>query len=139
MNSRISDLLRWFSELGREMDRGRAVMRGEKPEPPSPWVAPGLWEPETQTRHHDNGALEVRAALPGVELEDVDVSVGQRPVLTISGISDGRAFRREVILPDGLDVDGLEAKAGHGMLWVAAPASDGCETGYPVRVPVEGI
>lgn len=139
MNSRINSLIRWFSELGREMDRGLAVMRDEKPELPAPWVAPGLWEPEARTSHREDGALEVRVALSGVEPEDVDVSVGQRPVLTISGISGGRAFRREVILPGELDEDALEARAGHGMLRVVAPPSDGCEAGYPVRVPVEQI
>jgi HSP20 family protein len=77
----------------------------------------------------NNGDLMVRAELPGVKLEDVDMTVHQG-VLTISGKRDEQreeerggylvrerrsgSFRRSLQLPEGVDEDSIRARFENG-------------------------
>ncbi|WP_258175131.1 Hsp20/alpha crystallin family protein [Actinopolyspora mortivallis] len=93
------------------------------------------WEPEATTRTRPDEA-EVRVCLPGVTAGEVDVSLRRRTVLTVSGISAGRVFYREVPLPSGVDEHGATARLEDGMLRVHVPG--GADLGdQPSRLPVE--
>ncbi len=93
------------------------------------------WLPRVDVFDED-GALVVRAEVPGVDPESIDVTVeGGR--LTISGsrsfvtesdkagyhrkeIFEG-TFSRSVLLPDGTDPDGVSASSKDGILEITVP------------------
>lgn len=126
----MPNLLRWFVDLAKEMDRGMSVMRGGKPEVSR--------EPELLIG--ESGVL-VRMRLSGVGPEDVDLTISDAGALTISGIIrpedsfDEKAynledlgavetFREVVNLPVGYE--GGEAKAilKSGVLEVSVEKSE---------------
>ena len=92
----------------------------------------------------------LRADLPGVSLEDVDITL-EGNLLTISGERKGAtqegvsyylnelpygAFRRSVAVPEGVDADSIKASFEHGVLEVVLP---GATTQLePKRIPIEG-
>ena len=103
--------------------------------------APGLtqaaqWSPQIEVLERDN-ALVVRADLPGVKRDDVEVNV-ENDVLTIRGHrrheqrdSDGGyrrtersygSFFRQIPLPDGVEPDQIEASYENGVLEVTIPS-----------------
>ena len=82
------------------------------------------------------GALRIRAAVPGVEPKDLEIQV-EKNVLTIRGevnqqsestevkvyrreVSYG-AFSRSVRLPDNLDLDRVDAEFKNGMVTITLP------------------
>lgn len=107
----------------------------------SPWSEGGLgsqvqaWSPDLEVFERD-GNLVVRADLPGMKPEDVQVNV-EDDVLTLKGErKDERETRREgyyhcersygrferrVALPRGLDPNGIDAKFDNGVLEISAP------------------
>src|SRR5215212_876182 len=109
-----------------------------------------LWAPRLEAYAKD-GDLVLHADLPGVSLEDVDITLDAN-VLTISGerkdtseeegvsyylheLPHG-AFRRSVSVPEGVDVDSIKARFENGVLEVVLP---GATTQLqPKRIAVEG-
>src|SRR5918994_5339766 len=86
--------------------------------------APTQWAPALDVLQED-GDIVVRAELPGVKLEDVDITF-QNGVLTISGVRQAEeqkegsgyyirerrygSFRRSMSLPEGTDERSLRAR-----------------------------
>ena len=84
-------------------------------------------------------AIVVKASLPGIKPEELDVSIKDN-VLTIKGevkdektISEGEyhmrerrygAFNRTVTLPSAVDVESVEANYEDGVLTLTAPKTD---------------
>ena len=108
------------------------------------------WTPAIDVLQRD-GNLVVRAELPGVKPEDVDITV-QNNILTISGriseereeeregylIRERRAgfFRRSLQLPQGVDENNINAHFDNGVLEVVIEGA-AAQT-EPRRVQVEG-
>ena len=90
------------------------------------------WSPALDVLHED-GDVMVRAELPGVKPEDVDITLS-RGVLTISGQRKAEAerqgqgyyvrerrygsFRRSLVLPEGIDESKINARYENGVLEV---------------------
>lgn len=99
---------------------------------------------------HDHDNVYVRSEIPGVSLEQLDVSVTGRS-LTVSGeraIPDEKSqvryhrrereagkFRRQLALPTDVDSDRVQAKYQHGMLMVILPKS---EKAKPKKISISG-
>ena len=108
------------------------------------------WAPAIDVVQED-GDLVVRAELPGVKLEDVDMTV-HRGVLTISGKREEQreeerggylvrerrsgSFRRSLQLPEGLDEDSIRARFENGVLEVTIEGAAAVQG--PKRIEVEG-
>ncbi len=100
-----------------------------------------------------DGRVVVRASMPGLKPEDVEVSIDDR-VLTVSGTlgfdeehKDARVFVREIAtgsfsrsirLPDDVDTDKAEATFENGMVSVTFPRLVETKP-TPVRVPVKPV
>ena len=98
-----------------------------------------------------NEDLVVRAELPGVKLEDVEMTVHQG-VLTISGKREEQreeerggylvrerrsgSFRRSLQLPEGVDEDSIRARFENGVLEVTIKGAAAAQG--PKRIQVEG-
>ena len=102
--------------------------------------------PALETFRRD-GAIVVRADLPGMEPKEIDVSV-EDGRLTIRGerkhVDEGPenasyrevsygSFERTVLLPKGVDVDALKASYENGVLEIKVPVS---EDQVPKKIPV---
>jgi HSP20 family protein len=112
--------------------------------------APALdvWTPSTEVIERPD-AIVVRADLPGLTPDDVEVTV-QDNVLTISGErrqenqeeNDGvirseityGSFARSIVLPDGADPENIKASFRDGVLEVSVPVSGGRERGKRIEV-----
>ena len=109
-----------------------------------------LWAPRLAAYSKD-GDLVLHADLPGVSLEDVDITLDGN-VLAISGERKIRtqdegvsyylnelphgAFRRSVTVPEGVDADSIKARFENGVLEVVLP---GATTQLePKRIAIEG-
>ena len=108
------------------------------------------WAPAIDVLQRD-GDLVVRAELPGVEPDEVDITV-QNNVLTISGriteerqeeregylIRERRAgfFRRSLQLPQGVDESNITARFDNGVLEVVIEGA--AQAAEPRHVQVEG-
>ena len=98
-----------------------------------------------------DGDLMLRAELPGVKLEDVDITVHDR-VLTISGerkleeeterggyyVRERRhgSFRRSMTLPEGVEEDRIRARFQDGVLEVTIEGAAAVRE--PKRIQIEG-
>ena len=96
-----------------------------------------------------DGDLVIHADLPGVALEDVDITL-EGNTLTISGTRKGMAedgnyyvqelpygeFRRSVTVPEVADPDSIRARLDNGVLEVVLPGA-AAET-QPKRIAIEG-
>jgi HSP20 family protein len=96
-----------------------------------------LWAPRLEAYARE-GDLVLHADLPGVSLEDVDITLDGN-VLTISGErkvttqQEGvsyilnelpyGAFRRSVAVPEGVDADSIKARLENGVLEVLLPGA----------------
>lgn len=147
-------LLRWspfdaFAALERDMQdlMDRMPMRtGVRREP----VGEFVWRPRVDV-FREKDAVVVRAELPGVDPEkDIEISVEDR-VLRIAGQrsfdreideedfylserSFGR-FQREIMLPQGVDVDQLQAHFENGVLSMTIPLPVEVQPGSR-RIPI---
>lgn len=100
------------------------------------------------------GAVYVRAAVPGLKPEEIDVSVDES-VLTISGetrqdIESGEGtkvyrretrygkFSRSIALPDNLDLDAIEAQFENGFVTVRIPSTE-VRKPEPRKIEVKAI
>ena len=73
-----------------------------------------------QCNTQDDTQWVVRAELPGVKAADISISVLKNH-LTISGKREKGDFERTFALPQGFDVDRVEAKYADGVLTVVLP------------------
>ena len=96
------------------------------------------------------GKLTVEMELPGMQAEEVDIRV-EDDMLVISGEKQHvrevdeepryltertfGSFERRIMLPDGFDIDGIEAHVDSGVLTVEVPVSESVAT-LPRRIPV---
>jgi HSP20 family protein len=108
------------------------------------------WAPAMDVLQKD-GDLMVRAELPGVKLEDVDITIHDR-VLTISGerkleeeterggyyVRERRhgSFRRSMTLPEGVEEDRIRARFQDGVLEVTIEGAAAVRE--PKRIQIEG-
>jgi HSP20 family protein len=108
------------------------------------------WAPAMDVLQRD-GDLMLRAELPGVKLEDVDITVHDR-VLTISGerkleeeterggyyVRERRhgSFRRSMTLPEGVEEDRIRARFQDGVLEVTIKGAAAVRE--PKRIQIEG-
>ena len=107
-----------------------------------------LWTPRLEAYAKD-GDLVLHYDLPGVALEDVDITLDGN-VLTVSGerkgATEGRnyylnelpygAFRRSVTVPEGVDAESIKARFENGILEVVLPGAT-AEL-EPKRIAIEG-
>ena len=112
-------------------------------------TATRTWTPRLAAYTKD-GDLVLHADLPGVSLEDVDITLDGN-VLTVSGERKVTAeegvnyylnelpygvFRRSVAVPEGVDADSIKARFQHGVLEVILP---GATTQIePKKIAIEG-
>jgi HSP20 family protein len=94
-----------------------------------------VWSPPMEAYASD-GDLVLRFDLPGVPLEDVDITLEDR-ALTVSGVRKGVAeeaphyllelpygeFRRSVTVPGGSDADSIRATYKDGVLEIVVPGA----------------
>jgi HSP20 family protein len=108
------------------------------------------WAPAMDVLQRD-GDLLVRAELPGVKLEDVDITVHDR-VLTVSGerkveeeqerggyyVRERRqgTFRRSMTLPEGVNEESIRARFEDGVLEVTIEGAAAVRE--PKRIQIEG-
>jgi HSP20 family protein len=139
-----SEFDRMFNDVMRDVF-GRAAGRG------GAGTREQLWAPRLEAFARD-GDLVLHADLPGVSLEDVDITLDAN-VLTISGERKGTtqeeegvsyylnelpygAFRRRVTVPEGVDAESIRARFENGVLEVVLP---GATTQLePKRIAIEG-
>ncbi len=139
-----SEFDRMFNDVMREVF-GRGAGRG------GAGTREQLWAPRLEAFAKD-GDLVLHADLPGVSLEDVDITLDAN-VLTISGERKGTtqeeegvsyylnelpygAFRRSVTVPEGVDAESIRARFENGVLEVVLPgATIQLE---PKRIAIEG-
>jgi len=99
----------------------------------------GSWQPATNV-YETRDAYYICVELAGVHERQIDVECVDQSRITISGnraqprpggvegplsihameIDEG-PFRREIDLPEAIDVDGMEATYSKGYLWITAP------------------
>jgi len=113
---------------------------------------PGMATP-IDMYHTANNDVVVRAALPGVKPEEVDISI-TGDTLTIKGETKAEeeikredylyqehrygAFSRSVTLPSGLDTDKAEASFDNGILTLTIPKSEQIKP-KQIKVKARGI
>lgn len=83
----------------------------------STWAVPSL------DVHEHDGDLRLLIDLPGVNADGLHLTA-ERGVLTLSATRadrNGRGYRRQLQLPDGVDADTITAELRHGVLTVTVP------------------
>jgi HSP20 family protein len=147
----VLDPFRGFSDMQSQMNRmfeqmlGNVAPRGGRQlEGVTEWAPP--IDVTTQ-----NGNIVIRAELPGVKPEDVDITL-QDNVLTISGerkaeqeeerggyhIKERRygSFSRSFTLPQGTDESKINARYEHGVLELTVEGAAAVQE--PKRIQIEG-
>jgi HSP20 family protein len=124
---------RGFWDMQSEVDRLFNDMVGRRREG---FTQERLWAPRLEAFAREDD-LVIHADLPGVGLEDVDITL-EGTTLTISGerktpAGDGPdyflhetpngAFRRSVVVPEGVDPDSVKARLENGVLEVVLPGA----------------
>lgn len=138
---------RGFRDLQSEMDRMMGEAFGRIPRR----IEPTEWAPAIDAVI-DNGNLVIKAELPGMKREDVDISFHDG-VLTVSGEhkeeeekEDSRyllkerrygSFRRSMTLPQGVDEDNIKASFKEGVLEVTVEGGASEIEAQPKRIEIE--
>ena len=138
-----SEMNRMFDEVFGNLARtsGGGRQRGE---------VPSRWAPALDVLQED-GDIVVRAELPGVKQEDVDITL-QNGVLSISGerraeeqkegsgyyVRERRygSFQRSMTLPEGVDESKIRARFQDGVLEVRVEGAAAVRE--PKRIQIEG-
>ena len=136
-----SEMNRMFDEVFGSLARTGRRQQGE---------APTQWAPALDVLQ-DDGDIVVRAELPGVKQEDVDITF-QNGVLTISGVRQAEeqkegagyyirerrygSFRRSMSLPEGTDESNISARFLDGVLEVRVAGAGAVRE--PKRIQIEG-
>lgn len=131
---------RLFDEMMRNLPRRGGSQRAVK----------ATWAPAIDVLTRD-GDVVIRAELPGVKQEDVDITLSQG-LLTISGKSGEEheeerggyyvrerrqgSFRRSISLPEGTDESKIQARFEDGVLEVTVTGAAVVEE--PKRIQIEG-
>jgi HSP20 family protein len=138
---------RGFSDVQSEVDRLFNEMVGDLFSGRRGRSAAKVWSPPMEA-YASNGDMVLRFDLPGVTLEDVDITLENR-TLTVSGVREAVAeeaphlllelpygeFRRAVTVPEGSDVDSVKATYKDGVLEIILPGAT-AEAG-PKRIAIE--
>ena len=135
------EMNRMFDEMFGSVARGGGRQRGD---------LPSQWAPALDVLQED-GDIVVRAELPGVKQEDVDVTF-HNGVLTITGerkaeeqkegsgyyVRERRygSFRRSMTLPQGTDESGISARFQDGVLEVRVKGAAAVQE--PKRIQIQG-
>ena len=112
-------------------------------------TASRTWSPQLEAYAKD-GDLVLRYHLPGVGLEDVDITLdgnlltisGERKVTTEEGVDyylnelPYGSFRRTVTVPEGIDADSIKAHFEGGVLEVVLPGA--VREAQPKKIAIEG-
>ena len=136
-----SEVDRLFNEMLGGLGRRRGRQEGQRL---------SEWAPAMDVLTKD-GDLVIRAELPGVKLEDVDITL-QNGLLTISGehktdeeeerggyhVRERRygSFRRSMTLPEGTDESKIHARFDDGVLEVTVEGA--AVEQAPKRIEIEG-
>lgn len=126
---------RGFSDMQGEVDRLFNEMVGDLVRGRRGRSAASVWSPAMEA-YASNGDLVLRFDLPGVPLEDVDITLEDH-TLTVSGVRKGVAeeaphyllelpygeFRRSVTVPEGSDADSIKATFKDGVLEIVLPGA----------------
>ncbi len=110
------------------------------------------WSPALDVLH-DDGDVLVRAELPGVKPDDVDITLS-RGVLTISGqrkaeqeqqgqgyyVRERRygSFRRSLVLPEGIDESKINARYEDGVLEVRIAGAAAVQEPKKIQIQAAG-
>ncbi len=143
---------RGFYDMHSEMNRlfdevlGGLARRGGRQQSSQP----SQWSPALDVLQ-ENGDMVIRAELPGVKPEDVDITL-ERGVLTISGerkaeeerrgagyfVRERRhgSFRRSMQLPEGVDENSINARYQDGVLEVKVTGIAAVQE--PRRIQIKG-
>ncbi len=140
----LSEMNRMFDDMFGRLMRRPGGQQGAQLEGVTEW-APAI---DVVTK---DGDLVVRAELPGVKQEDVDITL-QNNVLTISGerkaeqeeerggyfVRERRygSFSRSLALPEGLDESKVHARYDNGVLEVTVEGAAAVQE--PKRIQIEG-
>ena len=135
-----SEMNRMFDEVFGGLSRRGGRQHGDEPT---------RWAPVLDVLQED-GDIVVRAELPGVKQEDVDITLHDR-VLTISGerkaeeqregsgyyVRERRygSFRRSMTLPQGVDESSISARFEGGVLEVRVSGAAAVQE--PKRIQIE--
>jgi HSP20 family protein len=135
-----SEMNRMFDEVFGGLSRGGRRQQGDEPT---------QWAPVLDVLQED-GDIVVRAELPGVKLDDVDITLHDG-VLTISGerkaeeqregsgyyVRERRygSFRRSMTLPQGVDESRISARFDGGVLEVRVAGAAAVQE--PRRIQIE--
>ncbi len=112
-------------------------------------TASRTWSPQLEAYAKD-GDLVLHYHLPGVALEDVDITLdgnlltisGERKVTTAEGVDyylnelPYGPFHRTVTVPKGIDADSIKARFEGGMLEVVLPGA--VQEVEPKKIAIEG-
>jgi HSP20 family protein len=137
-----SELNRLFDETFGGLGQRRGSWRGQQAE----------WVPSVDVLRKD-GDLIVRAELPGVKAEDVDITVHEG-VLTISGKREAEreeeradyyvrevrhgSFRRSMVLPEDVDEKKVRARYQDGILEVTLEGAAAAREPRRIQIEVAG-
>jgi HSP20 family protein len=137
-----SEMNRMFDEMFGGLTRGRTARQQS--------AQASEWAPSMDVLNRD-GDLVIRAELPGVKQEDVDITIHDG-VLTISGerkeeqeaerggyyVRERRhgTFRRSMTLPEGVDESSIRARFEDGVLEVMIQGAAAVRE--PKRIQIEG-
>ncbi len=138
---------RGFSDVQSEVDRLFNEMVGDLFSGRRGRGAARVWSPAMEAYTHD-GDLVLRFDLPGVTLEDVDITL-ENHTLTVSGVRKAVAeeaphyvlelpygeFRRSVTVPEGSDAGSIKATYKDGVLEIVLPGAT-AET-KPKKIAIE--
>ena len=135
------EMNRMFDEVFGSLARTGRRQQGE---------TPSQWAPALDVLQED-GDIVVRAELPGVKQDDVDITY-QNGVLTISGVRRAEqekegsgyyvrerrygSFRRSMSLPEGTDDSSITARFQDGVLEVRVAGAAAVRE--PKRIQIEG-
>jgi HSP20 family protein len=141
---------RGFRDIQSEMNRMMAETFGRVPQTVS--TAEAGWTPTVDVVTKDND-INIRAELPGMKREEVDVSF-HNGVLTISGerkeeeehkdagylIKERRygSFRRSMTLPEGVEESKIKANFSDGLLEITVEGAGTQVEEGPKRIEIEG-
>ena len=141
---------RGFRDVRSEMEQVFDEMFGLARRPRQGREPAAAWAPSMDVLSQD-GDLVVRAELPGMKQEDVDITI-QNGVLTISGdhkvdqeeerggyyVRERRrgSFRRSLTLPENVDESKVHARFQSGVLEVTVEGAAAVKE--PKRIEIEG-
>ena len=136
-----SEMNRMFDEVFGSLSRAGGRQQGE---------APSQWAPALDVLQED-GDIVVRAELPGVKQDDVDITF-HNGVLTISGVRQAEeqkegsgyyvrerrygSFQRSMTLPQDTDESKIHARFQDGVLEVRVEGAAAVRE--PKRIQIEG-